>query len=52
MSFEKAVELAIAKTSETLDGISLFEVVEFQGAVKDGKPNERQATIDLGLKLD
>ena len=52
VSLEKAVELAIAKASETLHGISWFEVVEFRGAVKDGKPSEWQATVDLGLKLD
>lgn len=52
VSFEKAVELAISKANETLHGISWFEVVEFRGAVKDGKPSEWQATVDLGFKLD
>lgn len=51
-SLEKAVTLAIAKASESLHGISWFEVVEFRGAVKDGKPVEWQATVDLGFKLD
>jgi hypothetical protein len=50
--FEKAVTIAIAKASETLHGISWFEVVEFRGAVKDGKPFEWQVTVDLGFKLD
>jgi len=51
-SFEKAVTLAVTKASETLHGISWFEVVEHRGAVKDGKVLEWQVTIDLGLKLD
>ncbi len=51
-SFEKAVTLAIAKASETLHGISWFEVVEYRGSVKDGKPSEWQVTVVLGLKLD
>jgi hypothetical protein len=49
---EKAVALAIAKASESLRGISWFEVVEIRGAVKDGKPSEWQATLELGFKLD
>jgi dodecin len=51
-SFDKAVTLAITKASESLHGISWFEVVEFRGAVKDGKPLEWQVTVDLGFKLD
>ncbi len=51
-SYEKAVALAIAKASESLHGISWFEVVEFRGAVQNGKPIEFQATLDLGFKLD
>ena len=51
-SFEKAVELAVAKASETIHGISWFEVSEIRGAVRDGAPCEWQVTVDLGFKLD
>lgn len=51
-SYEKAVALSIAKASESLHGISWFEVVEFRGAVQNGKSIEFQATLDLGFKLD
>jgi len=51
-SYEKAVEVAISKASESLHGISWFEVVEFRGAVANGKAVEWQATVDLGFKLD
>jgi flavin-binding protein dodecin len=50
--FDQAVTLAVSKASESLHGISWFEVVEFRGAVKDGKPVEWQATVDVGFKLD
>jgi hypothetical protein len=45
------VSLAVAKASESLEGLSWFEVVEFRGAVKDGKVEEWQATVDLSFKL-
>ncbi|MEW6336859.1 MAG: dodecin [Acidobacteriota bacterium] len=51
-SIEKAVAVAVAKASETLRGLSWFEVKEIRGAVKDGKPTEWQVTVQLGFKLD
>lgn len=51
-SFDRAVELGIAKASETLHGVSWFEVVEVRGAVRDGKPTEWQVTLELGFKID
>lgn len=50
--FENAVELAVKKAAKTLHDISWFEVVEFRGAVKDGKIAEYQATVDLSFKLE
>jgi hypothetical protein len=52
VSIEKAVELAVAKASESLHGLSWFELKEVRGAVKDGKPTEWQVTLQLGFKLD
>lgn len=51
-SFEKALDAAVAKASETLHGTSWFEVVELRGAVRDGKVVEYQVTADLGFKVD
>ena len=48
----KAIELAVAKATETLHALSWFEVTEIRGAVRDGKPAEWQVTLDLGLKVD
>jgi hypothetical protein len=50
-NFEDAVSLAVAKASESLDGLSWFEVVEFRGAVNGGKVEEWQATVDLSFKV-
>lgn len=50
-SYEKAIELAIAKASETLHGVSWFEVVELRGAVSGGKAVEWQATVDVAFKI-
>ncbi len=51
-TFEEAVSVAVEKASETLHGLSWFEVVEFRGAIKDGKVAEYQATVDLSFKLE
>lgn len=50
-NFEGAVSSAVAKASETLKGLAWFEVVEFSGAIKGGKVEEWQATVDLSFKL-
>jgi len=51
-SFEKAVELAVSRAGDSVHGISWFEVVEFRGAVQNGKPVEWQATVDVCFKVD
>jgi flavin-binding protein dodecin len=51
-SIEKAVEAAVAKASESLRGMSWFEMKEVRGAIKDGKPTEWQVTLQLGFKLE
>jgi dodecin len=51
-SLAHAVELAVAKASESVRGVSWFEVAEIRGAVRDGVPAEWQVTVDLGFKLD
>jgi flavin-binding protein dodecin len=51
-SMENAVELAVAKASESLRGLSWFEVKEIRGAVQNGKPSEWQVTVLAGFKLE
>jgi flavin-binding protein dodecin len=51
-SIEKAVANAVAKASESLHGLSWFELKEVRGAIKDGVPSEWQVTLQLGFKLD
>ena len=50
-SYEKAIESAIEKTSQSVRGISWFEVTELRGGVRDGAL-EWQATIDVAFKID
>ncbi len=50
-SYEKAIENAIAKASQTVKAISWFEVVQQRGAVKDGKVDEYQVILKIGFKL-
>jgi hypothetical protein len=51
-SIEKAVANAVRKASESLRGLSWFELKEVRGAIKDGAPSEWQVTLQLGFKLD
>jgi hypothetical protein len=49
--FEKAIENAVQKASETVKAISWFEVVEQRGAVKGGQVTEYQVILKVGFKL-
>ena len=51
-SYQKAIETAVEKASESVHGASWFEVVELRGALRNGKVVEYQATLDLGFKID
>ncbi len=51
-SFEKAVELAVAKAAESVHGLAWFEVTEHRGAVSDGRVVEWQVTVDVAFKVD
>ena len=51
-SYADATRNAIEKASGTLHGLSWFEVTELRGAVKDGKVDEFQVTLKVGMKLD
>ncbi len=51
-NMEKAIEIAVAKTTDGHHGNGWFEVVEMRGAITDGKVTEWQATVDIAAKVD
>jgi len=50
-SYERAIEAAVEKASESLRGLAWFEVTEFRGGIRDGSL-EFQATIEVAFKID
>jgi len=51
-SIEDAVNMAIAKASESLRNIHWFEVVETRGYVEQGKVAYWQVTLKVGFTLE
>lgn len=51
-SYEDAVKNAVAKASESLHGLSWFEVAEQHGRIADGKVVEFQVVLKVAFKLD
>jgi flavin-binding protein dodecin len=51
-SYEKAIEAAVSKASESLRGLSWFEVTEFRGGISPEGNLEYQATLDVAFKID
>ena len=51
-SYKQAIEAAVEKAAESVHGMAWFEVTEMRGAIKDGKPSEWQATVDVAFKVD
>ena len=49
--YEKAIETAVEKASQSLRGLAWFEVKEFRGGIRDGAL-EYQATIEVAFKID
>lgn len=52
ISYEKAIENAIEKASESLRGLAWFEVNEFRGGLGSDGEIEWQATIEVAFKID
>ena len=52
VSFEKAVENAVEKASQSLRGLAWFEVKEFRGGLGSEGEIEWQATIEVAFKID
>ncbi len=50
-SFEKAIENAVERASETLRHLDWFEVKELRGRISDGRVSEFQAVIEVGFRL-
>jgi len=48
-SFEHAVELAVAKAAESINGITGVEVETFSAKVSDGKIVQYRATVKLAF---
>lgn len=51
MSIEDAIQGAIARASETLDGLGWFEVKETRGHIADGRVAHYQVTLRIGFTL-
>ena len=51
-SYEKAIEVAVEKASESLRGIAWFEVQEFRGGLGADGSIEWQATVEVAFKVD
>jgi len=51
-SYEKAIQAAVQKASESLRGLSWFEVTEFRGGIRPDGEIEYQATLDVAFKVD
>ena len=50
-SVEKAIESAIGRASETLQGLDWFEVKEIRGYIKEDQVGWYQVKIGLGFRV-
>lgn len=50
-SFSDAVNNAVKKADDTLDGLSWIEVVEERGLVQDGQVAEYQVKVKVAFKV-
>ena len=48
---EKAIENAIGRASQTLQGLDWFEVKEIRGYIKEGQVSWYQVKIGLGYRV-
>jgi len=51
-SYSKAVEAAVRKASDSVHGLSWFEVTEFRGGIGPDGDIEWQASVDVAFKVD
>lgn len=50
-SFSDAVDNAIERAQDTLEGLSWFEVIEERGSIGEGGVSEYQAKVEVGFRL-
>ena len=50
-NYEEAIQNAVKKASQTLHGLSWFEVVELRGSISDNQVVEFQAKVKIAFKL-
>jgi flavin-binding protein dodecin len=51
-SFSEATANAVAKASQSVRGLSWFEVVEQRGSIADGKVREYQVTVKAAFRVE
>jgi flavin-binding protein dodecin len=51
-SVQAAIDIAIAKASQTLRNLDWFEVVGVRGQIEDGRPAHYQVTMKIGFRLE
>ncbi len=51
-TYAEATANAVAKLAQTEKNLSWFEVVELRGAIRDGKVQEYQVTLNVGAKIE
>ncbi|HSE42966.1 MAG TPA: dodecin [Acidobacteriota bacterium] len=49
--FEDAIQNAVSKANETLQGLSWFEVKELRGAISNGIVREYQAIVTVSFEV-
>jgi len=50
-SYEDAASRAIARASQTLEGLGWFKVTDVRGLIRDGEVAEYQVSLELGFRL-
>ena len=49
---KEAIDVAIAKASQTLRNLDWFEVVGIRGHIDDGRAAHYQVTLKIGFRLE
>ncbi len=47
----EAIDAAVSKAAQTLEGLDWFEVQQVRGTIKDGRVAEYQVVIKVGFRL-
>ncbi len=49
---DAAIDVGIARASETLRGLDWFEVTEIRGHILDGRVGHYQVSMKVGFRMD